>query len=145
MVQSYDIQVVMEGTPSSAKMEEIIGRGMDLTQMELLRNLKINSPKDHGRLQGSWFRGGSWRKSSNNSRSIKSSANYAAFVNDGHLTRPSKSPMARSIVSHAGKSLVSKTGQRWVPGRHYIEKSIAQTESRIPEFFIRATMEMGGT
>lgn len=143
MVMSYEVQVIMTETPLNKKTEAIISRGMDLTQIELQRNVKINSPVDEGKLQGSWFRAGAWRKASNNSRSIKSSAKYAALVNDGHLTRPSKSPMARNMVSHAGKSYTNPTGQRWVPGQHYIEKSIAQTESRVPEFFIRATMEQG--
>lgn len=148
MVMGYDVKIEMGKEPISAQLVVIIRRAMQLTQMELVRNLKINSPVDHGKLQGSWFP--VWNNQTM-IRAVRSAAKYASWVNDGtgiygprgEIIKPKLGRLLGPFMYNGRKIAVP-----WIRGQkpqHFVEKSIAQTERRTDEFVIRATMEQGGT
>lgn len=123
-------------------------RTVELTSLDLQGNLKINSPVDHGRLQGSWviFPTGELE------RTVKSSAKYAIFVNDGtglygplrHKIRP-KNGKFLAFTPNKGKFKGRLVVVPWTRGQKpqkFVEKSMEQTEKRVQEFMIRAFMEM---
>jgi hypothetical protein len=126
-------------------MGKVVNRAMDLSQMELIGNLKRNSPVDEGYMQNSWFP----LRFSTLNRMVRSSAKYTPFVNDGTGIY---GPKGQKIYPKRGKFLSFKyKGKKiavpWTRGikpRRFVEKSINQTEKRSDEFVIRAAMEFKG-
>ena len=109
-------------------------RGMQLTAQDLLNNLMRTSPYRHG-LLSSWFKAAE----SEDSITIKSPAYYARWVNDGHSQRPGRFIPGSWKGGEFEYNPKSKTGmvlkKSFVPGQHFVEKSMKATSSRIPEFF----------
>ena len=133
--------------PLDPRFKSAAKRTVELTAIDLQGNLKKNSPVDHGRLQGSWviFQTGELE------RTVKSSAKYAIFVNDGtglygplhHLIRP-RNGRFLSFVPRKGKYKGKRIAVPWTRGQKpqkFVEKSMEQTERRVQEFMIRALME----
>ncbi len=123
-------------------------RAVDLTVNELKGNNQRNSPVDEGKMQGSWLIAGQFAHELN--QKIISSALYTPFVNYG-----------TGLYGPRGKKIYPKTARLlgpfkyqgrmisvpWIRGqkpRHFVEKSISQTERRTNEFIIRAVMENAG-
>ena len=108
--------------------QELITQGLDLTAEDLIRNLMINSPVDHGLLK-QW----AITDSDELSRTVQSPAEYAAYQNYGtsaHWIEP-KSKLALHWDGFFSKGhMVSG-----IPGKHFVEDSIEQTMPRIQEFF----------
>lgn len=113
----------------------------DLTALDLWGNLKENSPQDHGRLAGSWI----LRKVSLMHSVVGTNVKYALAQNyglDPFVIYPRRRKALRFVIS--GKVIFAKrVNHPGIKGKKYIEKSIDQTESRIPEFVNRALMEEG--
>lgn len=129
--------------PINPKITSAISRTVDLTSLDLLGNLKRNSPVDHGRLQGSWviFQTGKYEKE------IKSSANYAIFVNDGtglygHLRHKIYPKNGRYLSFVYDGRRIAVPWTRGQKPKKFVEKSMNQTKNRINEFLIRAFMEV---
>jgi Bacteriophage protein of unknown function (DUF646). len=145
-MSNLGVTVKLDKSPAK-DMEQIIRRTMGLTQLELLGNLKKNSPVDHGKLQGSWF-----PVSSNQTftRGIRSSSRYVNWVNDGtgiygprgQLIRP-KTARLLGPFKYKGR-MIAVPWIRGIKPRKFVEKSIRQTKRRVPEFTIRAVMETQG-
>lgn len=147
MPVGYDVQVIMEQSISEVTLRSK-KRALDLSQLELLRNLKINSPVDQGKMQGSWFK---LPNPSADKRRIKSAANYTANVNDGtgiygprgRIIRP-RTGRLLGPFKYQGK-LIAVPWIRGQKGQKFVEKSITQTKTRTDEFIIRAVMETEGS
>lgn len=134
---------VEELKPLEPRFKKVAKRTVELTSLELQRNLKMLSPVDHGRLQGSWviFQTGELQ------RTVKSSAKYAIFVNDGTgIYGPRKTPITHPSI---GKMFAFQVNGRMIftrqikgiKPRKFVEKSMEMTQSRVQEFMIRALME----
>ena len=108
--------------------KEVISRGLDLTAQDLINNLMVNSPVDHGLLK-QW----AVTESDDLSRTIQSPAEYAAYQNYGtsaHWVEP-KTKMALHWDGFFSKGhMVSG-----IAGKHFVEDSIEATMPRIQEFF----------
>ena len=107
-------------------------------------NLKMESPVDEGKLQGSWtiFDEGPLEKT------VYSSANYAQYVNDGTglygphqtLIRPT-TKKALKFTPNNGKlkgMTIFTPYSRGIKPRKFVEKSIERTSNRIPELVIQS-------
>lgn len=134
---------VEELKPLEPRFKKVAKRTVELTSLELQRNVKMLSPVDHGRLQGSWvvFQTGELQ------RTVKSSAKYAIFVNDGTgIYGPRKTPITHPSI---GKMFAFQVNGRMIftrqikgiKPRKFVEKSMEMTQSRVQEFMIRALME----
>lgn len=145
---SYDIKVKMDEKQSPYQVTlRARKRAIDLSTMELIRNLKINSPVDEGKLQGSWFKA---QNPGPLSRRVKSAALYAQAVNDGtgiygptgRVIRP-RTGRLLGPFKYGGK-MIAVPWIRGQKGQRFVEKSITKTEQRTNEFIIRAVMETAG-
>ncbi len=112
--------------------KETIRSGLEKTAQDLIRNLQINSPVDHGLLK-------QWAVTSQSDLEItvQSPAIYAAAQNYGstHFIAP-KNKKALHWDGH-----FSKGHEVTIPAKHFVEDSIEATQSRIAEFF---TINTGG-
>lgn len=110
----------------------------------LLGNLKMESPVDEGKLQGSW----SIFDDGPNQKTAKSSANYAEYVNSGTglygphktLIRPT-TKKALKFTPNKGKfkgMTIFTPYSRGIKPNPYVERSIEKTEKRIPELVIHS-------
>ena len=110
--------------------KEMISEGLNKTSQELIRNLMINSPVDHGLLK-QWAVTGQ----SDTEVNIQSPALYAAAQNYGtppYIILPkNKKALFRPGADHPVK-MVQHPG---IEGKHFVETSIEQTQTRIQEFF----------
>lgn len=105
----------------------LLESGLDKTAQELIRNLMINSPRDHG-LLASW----AVNDSDELSRTVQSPAEYAGAQNYGstHWIEP-----VNKKALHWGGEFFSKGHYVTIPAKHFVEDSIEQTLPRIQEFF----------
>ena len=71
--------------PLGPKTEEAIRRGLQYTSNYMIERLQVNSPIDTGYLKG-WFK----YSESDSVVDIRSPAQYAGFVNDGHSQQPGR-------------------------------------------------------
>lgn len=144
------ITTLKKGEPRGTT-QKVVNRAMDLSQMELIANLKKNSPFDEGNMQGGWF---PLRYSMLN-RLVRSPQKYTPFVNDGtgiygprgQKIRPkskkgSKSKKALAFTYKGAKVVVRSV--KGIRPRKFVERSINDTEKRSDEFVIRAAMEFKG-
>ena len=122
--------------------KETIREGMSKTAQDLIRNLQINSPVDHGLLK-------QWAVTSQSDTEItvQSPAIYAVYQNYG--TEPYDIYPKGQGLFHGGKQLTSGSALWWpgaehpvrhvrhpgIKGKHFVEDSIEATQSRISEFF----------
>ena len=106
---------------------DLIERGLDLTAQDLINNLMVNSPVDHGLLK-QW----AVTESDDLSRTIQSPAIYAAAQNYGstHWIEP-----VNKKALHWGGEFFSKGHYVTIPAKGFVEDSIEQTLPRIQEFF----------
>ena len=114
--------------------QETKKKGMENTAKDLINNLMRNSPRDHGLLAG-W----AIESQTDDEITIKSPAYYAGWVNYGHPQQPGrfipgewKGDKFKYIPKHK-TGMVLKAS--FVEGKHFVEKSIEQTQARIAEFF----------
>ncbi|AIS32485.1 phage-related protein [Methanobacterium formicicum] len=143
---SIGVTVRLDKSPKQL-IQKAVKRTVDLSVMELRGNLQRNSPVDHGKMQGSWLIAGQFAGELN--QKIISSALYTKFVNDGtglygprgQLIRP-KTARKLAFVYKGKKIAVPYV--RGIKPRKFVEKSIRETERRVPEFTIRAVMETSG-
>lgn len=103
-------------------------------------NLRQESPIDHGRLRGSW----SIFDDGPNKKTVKSSANYAEYVNIGTgIYGPYKTPIVHPTI---GKKFAFQVNGRMVytniikgiKPNPYVERSMERTQNRIPELVIKS-------
>ena len=137
-------------TKISEQLPEIKSRGLKYVGQEMLRNLSLNSPVDHGLLR-QWF----FFNTSADHIEIRSPAAYAIFVDQGtgiygrgNVIRPKR-----------GKALAFKAGPKWngpvnkdgyaflkyskgQKGQKFVEKSIEQTQAKLDQLFIKAINEV---
>lgn len=108
--------------------------------VDLLGNVKRESPVDHGRLQGSWtiFDDGP------NQKTVKSSANYADYVNSGTgIYGPHKTPIVHPTIGKKfafqvnGKMVYTNIIKGIKPHR-FVESGMEKTQNRIPELVIHS-------
>ena len=106
--------------------KETIRSGLEKTSQDLIRNLQINSPVDHGLLK-------QWAVTSQSDLevTIQSPAIYAAAQNYGstHFIAPKN----KKALHWDG--YFSKGHEVTIPAKHFVEESIEQTQARIAEFF----------
>lgn len=108
--------------------------------IDLLANVKKESPVDHGRLQGSWtiFNEGPTEKT------VKSSAEYAEYVNRGTgIYGPYKTPIVhpnigKEFAFQANGRMVYTRMIKGIKPRRFVEKSMEKTERRLPELVIHS-------
>ena len=109
--------------------KETIREGMNKTAQDLIRNLQINSPVDHGLLK-------QWAITSQSDLevTIQSPAIYAAAQNYGstHFIAPKN---AKALHWGGDPGFFSKGHEITIPGKHFVEDSIEATQARIQEFF----------
>ena len=123
---------------------DLIERGLDLTAQDLINNLMVNSPVDHGLLK-QW----AVTESDDLSRTIQSPAEYAEYVNYG-TTSHWVQPVFTNALHWEGTGMMYAGGLMHSHGyggfskghfvggiqaRHFVEDSIEQTLPRIQEFF----------
>lgn len=137
-------------TKIGEKLPQIKSKGLKYVGQEMLRNLSLNSPVNHGLLR-QWF----FYNTSTDHIEIRSPAQYAKFVNDGtgiyndgSIIKPKK-----------GKALAFKAGPKWngpvnkdgyaflkyskgQKGQKFVEKSIEQTQGKLEQLFIKAINEV---
>ena len=120
--------------------KDMITKGLNLTAQDLIRNLQIKSPVDHGLLK-------QWAVTSQSDTEVhvQSPAIYAEWVNYGHSQQPGrfipgvwKGDKFEYIPDHK-TGMVLKASH--VEGKHFVEDSITETQARIAEFF---TINTGG-
>jgi hypothetical protein len=114
--------------------KETIREGMNKTAQDLIRNLQINSPVDHGLLK-QWAVTGQ----SDMEVIIQSPAMYASYVNYGHPQEPGRFIPGEWKGDRFEYKPGNKTGMvlkaDFVEGKHFVEDSIEATQARIQEFF----------
>jgi hypothetical protein len=107
---------------------DIIERGLDLTAQDLINNLMVNSPVDHGLLK-QW----AVTESDDLSRTIQSPAEYAAYQNYGTVPHWIEPVNAKALHWDGIFSKGHYVGG--IEAKHFVEDSIDATMSRIQEFF----------
>ena len=122
-------------------MPEVRKKGLDKTANYMIERLQVTSPIDTGYLKG-WFR----YKETESMVDIRSPAQYAGWVNDGHSQQPGrfipgtwKSGKFRYDPS-AKTGMVLKASH--VKGRKFVERSVDATVGRLDGFFIQSIQEV---
>lgn len=121
-------------------MPEVRRRGLDKTANYMIERLQANSPIDTGYLKG-WFR----YKDTDTMVDIRSPAQYAGWVNDGHSQQPGRFIPGKwkngkfRYDPNAKEGMVLKASH--VKGRKFVETSIRSTTGRLDQFFIQAIQE----
>ena len=114
------------------KVKKALQKSHDLTAQELWGNLMEFSPQDQGRLAGSWV----LQRKGDMLSTVGTNVEYALVQNDGsdpYMIYPRQAKALRFPV--AGGFIYAKSVMHpGIQGTHYIEGSIAATESRVPEF-----------
>ena len=110
--------------------KETIQSGLDKTAQDLIRNLQINSPVDHGLLK-------QWAVTNQTDLEveIQSPAIYAAAQNygtDPYIIEPKNKKFLFWPGADHPVKMVHHPG---LPGKHFVEDSIEATQARIAEFF----------
>ena len=137
-----DINVEMDAGPlldklDPGKAKEVSSKALNYLSQEMVRTLMINSPVDHGLLK-MWH----FASFSDEEVRIRSPARYAVYVNEGtdpHWIEP-KNVKALHWDGNFSKG-------HWVggiTGRHFVEDSISDVESRMDAYFLQALSEVLG-
>lgn len=123
------------------KFRKALGRSHDLTALDLWGNIRENSPVDQGRLAGSW----KLEKKGDLHSSVATNVGYALVQDQGsdpYEIFPRVAKALRFVVG--GQTIFAKSVLHpGIAGTNYIGGSIAQTESRLPEFIQMALDEQG--
>lgn len=118
-------------------------KGLDYAGQGMIRNLKLNSPVDHGVLR-KWF----FANVSSDQIEIRTPAKYAPFVNDGTgIYGPYNTPIYSKSIGHpmafqVGGKMVFPRMIRGQKPQKFVEKSIAQTQAKMANYFIKAIREV---
>ena len=122
-------------------MPKVIKRGVDQTAEYMIERLQVNSPIDTGYLKG-WFR----YKETESMVDIRSPAQYAGWVNDGHDQQPGrfipgtwKKGKFRYSPNASG-GMVLKASH--VKGKKFVEKSIQSTKGRLDSIWIKSIRDV---
>ena len=124
---------------SPDKAVQVQSKVVNLAAQDLVRNLMINSPVDHGLLK-SWF----IDSISDSEAHIKTPAEYAAAVNYGsrpHMIYPTNKKM---LYWEGAEHPVPYVVHPGTDGQHFVEDSIEETEQNMDEFFLTALQEVMG-
>lgn len=122
-------------------MPKIIRRGVDQTAEYMIERLQVNSPIDTGYLKG-WFR----YKQTDSMVDIRSPAQYAGFVNDGHSQQPGRFIPGTwkggkfRYDRNANGGMVLKASH--VKGKKFVEKSIQSTKGRLDSIWIKSIRDV---
>ena len=122
-------------------MPKIIKRGVDQTAEYMIERLQVNSPIDTGYLKG-WFR----YKQTDSMVDIRSPAQYAGFVNDGHSQQPGRFIPGTwkwgkfRYDRNASGGMVLKASH--VKGKKFVEKSIQSTKGRLDSIWIKSIRDV---
>ncbi|WP_010174888.1 HK97 gp10 family phage protein [Bacillus coahuilensis] len=122
---------------------EAIHKSVNYTALHTLARVKINAPKDHGRLAGSF----QLHKDDDLTYRVFTKVKYALMVNNGTGEYgPNKRPITPKngeylVFNVGGKTIFTKEvkGQKPNP---YIDNSISETKSRVQEFIEKAIQEV---
>lgn len=111
--------------------KEMIQTGLNKTAQDLIRNLMIKSPVDHGLLK-QWAVTGQ----SDSEITVQSPAIYAAYQNYG-TSEHWVEPFATFALHWGGSPGFFSKGHfvGGIEGKHFVEDSISETQTRISEFF----------
>lgn len=124
-------------SPENAK--QVSSKMLNLAAQDLVRNLMMNSPVDHGLLK-SWF----IESIDDTEAHIKSPAEYAAAVNYGtspHMIYPTNK---QALYWDGADSPVKWVVHPGTTGQHFVEDSIDETDLRMDEFMLQAMQEVLG-
>ena len=123
------------------RVKKALQNAHDLTAKELWGNLMEFSPQDHGRLAGSW----KLQRVGAMESTVGTSVEYALVQNDGSDPYMIYPRGAKALRFEIGGGVIYAKSVRHpgIQGTHYIEGSIAATESRIPEFIEMALAQEG--
>ena len=109
--------------------KEMIQSGLSKTAQDLISNLQINSPVDHGLLK-QW----AVTEQSDTEIIIQSPAEYASYQNYGTSSHWIE-PVNKKALHWDGGFFSKGHMVSGIEGKHFVEDSIEQTQSRISEFF----------
>lgn len=109
--------------------KEMIQSGLSKTAQDLISNLQINSPVDHGLLK-QW----AVTEQSDTEITIQSPAEYAAYQNYGTSSHWIE-PVNKKALHWDGGFFSKGHMVSGIEGKHFVEDSIEQTQARIEEFF----------
>lgn len=123
------------------QLRRALRRSHDLTAQDVWGNIRENSPKDHGRLAGSW----TLQRVSEMYSTVGTSVKYALVQNDGSDPYEIFPRNARALRFTVGGSVIfaKRVSHPGIRGKQYIEKSIEQTNARAREFVEIALEEEG--
>lgn len=109
--------------------KEMIQSGLSKTAQDLISNLQINSPVDHGLLK-QW----AVTEQSDTEIIIQSPAEYASYQNYGTSSHWIE-PVNKKALHWDGGFFSKGHMVSGIEGKHFVEDSIEQTQARISEFF----------
>ena len=109
--------------------KEMIQSGLSKTAQDLISNLQINSPVDHGLLK-QW----AVTEQSDTEITIQSPAEYAVYQNYGTSSHWIE-PVNKKALHWDGGFFSKGHMVSGIEGKHFVEDSIEQTQARIAEFF----------
>lgn len=109
--------------------KEMIQSGLSKTAQDLISNLQINSPVDHGLLK-QW----AVTEQSDTEITIQSPAEYASYQNYGTSSHWIE-PVNKKALHWDGGFFSKGHMVSGIEGKHFVEDSIEQTQARISEFF----------
>ena len=124
---------------SPDKAVQVQSKVVNLAAQDLVRNLMMNSPVDHGLLK-SWF----IDSISDSEAHIKTPAEYAADVNYGtrpHFIYPTNKKM---LYWEGAEHPVPYVVHPGTSPTLFVENSIEETEQNMDEFFLTALQEVLG-
>lgn len=133
---------------SPEKVTEAKAKGLDYASQEMVRVLMQNTSDGdprviHGVLK-SWF----VESLTEDEARIKSPAEYARWVNDGHSQQPGRFIPGAWNGDRFEYNPDSKTGMvlkaDYVEGRHFVEDSIDDVDGRLDGYFLKALSEAIG-
>ena len=148
--QSQEVMMMVEITvdmDTSALMDklspdkaiQVQSKVVNLAAQDLVRNLMINSPVDHGLLK-SWF----IESIDDSEAHIKTPAEYATYVNYGtgpHMIYPSN---AQALYWDGADHPVKWVVHPGTTATLFVENSIEDTQQSMDEFFLTALQEVLG-
>ena len=137
-----DINVEMDAGPlldklDPGKAKEISSKALNYLSQEMVRTLMINSPVDHGLLK-MWH----FASFSDEEVRIRSPARYAVYVNEG--TNPHWIEPKNVKALHWDGNFSKGHWVGGITGRHFVEDSISDVESRMDSYFLQALSQVLG-
>ena len=144
---SVDVGPMLQNL-SQDKVNEVKYKGLDYASQEMVRVLMRNTSDGdprviHGVLK-SWF----VESLTEDEARIKSPAEYARWVNDGHPQQPGRYIPGTWNGDIFEYNPDSKTGMvlkaDYVEGRHFVEDSIEDVKGRLDGYFLKALSEVLG-